>query len=294
MAVRPNLDMDVLRSFVTAFELGSFAKAAEKLGRSQSALSTQLRKLEDQLGQSLVQKSGRGLTLTPTGENLFSYAKRILELNDEAVETVRGAEVEGWVRLGLPQDFAESWLPAILSRFARAHPKVRVEVRAERNANLLEKIVKGELDLALAWGAGDDTRYATKVADLPITWVGRADWPGVRSFGGAPLPLVAFEQPCIFRTAGTASLDAAAIPWQLVFISASLAGVWAAAEAGLGITLRTAVGMPKNLAALSATHYGLPELSNISLSLHRTDSQPNAAVALLSDILLETIQHELN
>jgi DNA-binding transcriptional LysR family regulator len=120
MAIRTNLDMDVLRTFVTGFELGSFARAAERLGRSQSAVSTQLRKLEDQVGQPLVQKSGRGLVLTTAGEGLLGYAKRLLELNDEAVDRIRGADVDGWARLGLPQDFAESWLPAVLNRFSRA------------------------------------------------------------------------------------------------------------------------------------------------------------------------------
>jgi DNA-binding transcriptional LysR family regulator len=293
MALRPNLDMDVLRTFATAFELGSFARAAERLGRSQSAVSTQLRKLEDQIGQPLVQKSGRGLVLTTAGESLFSYAKRILELNDEAVQTVRGAEIEGWVRLGLPQDFAETWLPAILGRFARTHPKVRVEVHADRNVHLLEKVMKGELDLVLAWGAGDDAPHAIKVADLQQTWVGRPDWPGVQNLGGEPLPLVAFEQPCIFRSAGIAALDAAGIPWRLVFISASLAGLWAAAEAGLGITLRTAVGMPQRLVALDPAVSGLPRLPSISLALHRADDEPNLAVSCLADILLETIHDQL-
>jgi DNA-binding transcriptional LysR family regulator len=293
MAIRPNLDMDVLRTFATAFELGSFARAADRLGRSQSAVSTQLRKLEDQIGQPLVQKSGRGLVLTAAGESLFSYAKRILELNDEAVQTVRGAEIEGWVRLGLPQDFAETWLPAILGRFARTHPKVRVEVRVERNVYLLEKIMKGELDLVLAWGTGVDAPHAVKVADLQQTWIGRPDWPGVHNLGAEPLPLVAFEQPCIFRSAGIAALDAAGIPWRLVFISASLAGLWAAAEAGLGITLRTAVGMPKGLAALDPAVSGLPLLPPISLALHRADDEPNVAVSSLADILLETIHDQL-
>ncbi|RXZ36100.1 LysR family transcriptional regulator [Oxalobacteraceae bacterium CAVE-383] len=293
MAIRPNLDMDVLRTFVTAFELGSFARAADRLGRSQSAVSTQLRKLEEQIGQALVQKSGRGLVLTAAGESLFSYAKRILELNDEAVQMVRGAEVEGWVRLGLPQDFAESWLPAILARFARTHPKVRVEVRADRNVHLLEKLMKGELDLVLAWGAGDDAPHAAKVADLQLAWVGRPDWPGVRSLGAEPLPLVAFEQPCLFRSAGIAALDAAGIPWRLVFLSASLSGLWAAAAAGLGITLRTAVGMPAGLSALDPIATGLPALPSISLALHRADDEPNAAVSSLADILMETIHDQL-
>src|ERR1700735_842011 len=141
MPGRTNLDMDVLRTFVTGFELGSFARAADRLGRSQSAVSTQLRKLGDQVAQPLVQKSGRGLALTTAGESLLSYARRILDLNDEALDRVRNGEVEGWVRVGLPRDFAETWLPGVLGRFARAHPKVRVEVRTERNASLIDKTI---------------------------------------------------------------------------------------------------------------------------------------------------------
>jgi DNA-binding transcriptional LysR family regulator len=290
MASRTNLDMDVLRTFATAFELGSFARAADRLGRSQSAVSTQLRRLEEQVGQDLVQKSGRGLVLTTAGEAMFSYAKRILELNDEAVETVRGGEVEGWVRFGMPQDFAETWLPAVLARFTRAHPKVRVEVRAERNAHLGEQMRKGELDLALGWGSGDIAPNAIKVAALPIVWVGRADW---RLAPGEKLPLLAFDQPCEFRSAGIAALDAAGIPWQLVFVSASLAGLYAAAEAGLGITLRTAFGMPRSLQALDPASYGLPALPRVSLSLHRAGSDANPAVRRLSEILLDTLAEAL-
>lgn len=289
MLTRTNLDMDVLRTFVTGFELGSFAKAAERLGRSQSAISTQLRKLEDQVGQALVQKSGRGLALTTAGESLHSYAKRILELNDEAVDTLRGAQVEGWVRLGLPQDFAEAWLPAVLGRFARANPKVRVEVRAERNANLLERTAKGELDLALVWGADAAAPHAEVLADLPFTWIGRPDWGGLAALGPEPLPLIAFELPCVFRAAGVAALDQAGIPWRLVFSSPSLAGLWAAAEAGLGITLRTAVGMPKTLVGLDPAATGLPALPTMPLTLHAAEADPPAAVRHLAQIVRETV-----
>ena len=289
MLTRTNLDMDVLRTFVTGFELGSFAKAAERLGRSQSAISTQLRKLEDQVGQALVQKSGRGLVLTTAGESLHSYAKRILELNDEAVDTLRGEQVEGWVRLGLPQDFAETWLPAVLGRFARANPKVRVEVRAERNANLLERTAKGELDLALVWGADAAAPHAEVLADLPFTWIGRPDWGGLAALGPEPLPLIAFELPCVFRAAGVAALDQAGIPWRLVFSSPSLAGLWAAAEAGLGITLRTAVGMPKTLVGLDPAATGLPALPTMPLTLHAAEADPPAAVRHLAQIVRETV-----
>lgn len=293
MAARTNLDMDVLRTFATGFELGSFARAADRLGRSQSAVSTQLRKLEDQVGQPLVRKSGRGLALTAAGESLLGYARRILELNDEAMDRLHASEVEGWVRLGLPQDFAEIWLPDVLGRFARSHPKVRVEVRIERNAELVEQTLRGGLDLSLAWGDGEGSPHAERLAGLPVCWIGRPDWEGIGGLNGEPLSLVAFEHPCVFRAAGVAALDAAGIPWRLAFTSPSLAGLWAAAEAGLGVTLRTGIGVPKSLALLDPAATGLPRLPATALSLHRAEKEPAAAAARLGDILRETINERL-
>jgi DNA-binding transcriptional LysR family regulator len=297
MAARINLDMDVLRTFVTGFELGSFARAADRLGRSQSAVSTQLRKLEEQIGQPLVQKAGRGLALTGAGESLLAYATRILELNDEAVHMLRGAEVEGWVRLGLPQDFAESWLPTVLGRFARLHPKVRVEIRAERNADLLERIAKGELDLALAWDpdgrSASVAPHAEPVAQLPVCWIGRADWTAKDRAGSEPLPLVAFESPCVFRSLGVAALNDAGIAWRVAVTSPSLAGLWAAAEAGFGVTVRTAIGIPRTLTKLDPNACGLPALPPIALALHRAQAQPSDAVERLAQILLETIRDHI-
>jgi DNA-binding transcriptional LysR family regulator len=289
MSNRINLDMDVLRTFVTAFQLGSFSKAAGRLGRSQSAVSTQLRKLEERIGRPLVQKAGRGLALTHAGENLLSYASRILELNDEVVETLRGADLEGWVRLGLPQDVAETWLPGVLGRFVRAHPKVQVEVRAERTSQLIERTLRAELDLALAWGDTEGRANAERVAELPIAWIGRPEWAGESNGNSAPIPLVAFDPPCAFRAAGIAALDEAGTPWRLAFTSASVTGLWAAAEAGLGITVRTRIGMPKTLVVLDPHSTGLPPLPKISLVLHRAELQPAAAVARLAAILRETI-----
>lgn len=288
MVPRVNLNMDVLRTFVTGLELGSFSKAAQRLGRSQSAISTQLRRLEEQAGKALFKKSGRGLALTTAGESLLSYAKRILELNDEAIDGLQDSEVEGWVRLGIPQDFAEGWLTGVLGRFARAHPKVRVEVRAEQNVLVIERLVEGELDLAIAWGA-DDKVHAERLLDLPMVWIGRPDWTGVKRLGSEPLPLVAFEPPCVFRSAGIAALDAVGISWRLAFTSPSLAGLWAATEAGLGVTLRTGIGLPRSLTVLKLASSGLPALPKVQLTLCRKKRGAAAAVNRLSEILRETI-----
>ena len=147
-----NFDIAFLRSYVAGIELGSFVRAADKVGRSTSAVSAQLKKLEEQAGVPLFRKDGRGLALTPAGEVLLGYARRLLELNDEAAVALRGVELEGWIRLGLQEDFGEALLPEVLGRFARAHPKVRIEAHVACNTALLERLSMDQLDLALLWG----------------------------------------------------------------------------------------------------------------------------------------------
>jgi DNA-binding transcriptional LysR family regulator len=185
-----NFDMDALRSFVIGMDAGSFARAAERLGRSTSAVSAQLKKLEEQSGVAIMRRAGRGLALTESGEALLSYARRLLALNDEAIGAVRGVELEGWVRLGLQADFGETILPQVLGRFARAHPRVRIEGRTARNRELADSVAAGRLDLALAW---DDGRAGgERIASIPITWLGAADSEtGWQSGSNDPLPIVA-------------------------------------------------------------------------------------------------------
>lgn len=278
-----NFDLDVLRSFVTGIELGSFAKAADRLGRSTSAVSAQLKKLEAQVDLPILSKSGRGLVLTPRGETLFSYAKRLLELNDEAAAAVRGADLAGCVRLGLQEDFGESLLTEALGSFARAHPRVRVEARVARNAELLDLIGSGQLDLALAWDAGKSLPYGRHIAELPMCWIGRQGDSMDR--GDELLPLVAFDAPCLMRQTATVALDRAGIAWRLAFSSPSLSGIWAAVAAGLGITIRTSIGLPGKLQVLT----GMPELPSIGLLLHRAEAEPNAVVKQLESILLDEL-----
>lgn len=293
MKTRTNLDLDALRTFVLGFDLGSFARAAQRVGRSQSAISTQLRRLEDQVGQPLVRKAGRGLAPTEAGESLLSYARRILDLNDEAVSSLREAGLEGCVRLGLPQDFAEAWLPEMLGRFVQAHPRVRVEVQAEKVRTLVAKTVRGELDMSLAWGKSIDAPHVEHIADIPIIWVGRADWPGRVALGGEAFPLIAFEAPCAFREPAVAALDQAGIIWRLAFSSPSLSGLWAAAAAGLGVTVRTRIGIPPGLIALDPTKVGMPDLPSASLTLVRAASKQERAVDVLTDILRTVVQEKL-
>ena len=287
-----NLDMDLLRSLTLAIDLGSFARAAERVGRTQSALSLQMRKLEEQAGQTLFHKQGRSLALTPAGELLLGYARRLLELNDEAIAALRGRALEGEVRLGLPSDFAENWLPGVLARFARAHPSVRIDVRVGRNAGLVDGVLRSELDLALAFREVDcaPAPSATEfpIGELPISWIGPLDWtPSAQG----PLSLVLFEQPCIFRRAGLEALDRAGIPWRVTFTSPSLAGVWAAVAAGLGVTIRTAASPPKNLRVLGEKD-GMPAMPNVSLAIYG-GIEASPVVTELRSILMEAVREGL-
>ena len=286
MVLPVNLDMDVLRTFATGVSLGSFAKAADRLGRSPSAISLQLRKLEEQAGQTLLQKQGRGLALTEAGDILIGYARRILELNDEARSAMTGlSAMQGWVRIGLPQDFAETWFPGLLGRFARAHPKVRVEARVDRGSALTEAVQRGELDLALTWGRMGDA-HAEIIVTRPVVWIGP---DGFRRNEGEPLPLIAFDSPCAFRSAGLEALDRQRIEWRHVFASPSLGGLWAAVTAGLGVTLRTAEGVPPHLRVLDPAASGLPALGQIELALHRSSTEQSPAIAQLQALLIEVI-----
>jgi DNA-binding transcriptional LysR family regulator len=291
-----NFDVAALRSFVIGMEMGSFAKAADRVGRSTSAVSAQIRKLEEQVGAPLFRKAGRGLGLTDAGEVMLRYARRLVELNDEAIAAARGTDLEGWVRLGLQEDFGESLLPGVLARFARAHPKVRIEARVARNADLTERLDAGELDLALVW---DDLNLSLQarraagssieVAQPPMHWIG-SDALQWSPDSGEPLPLVLFDGGCMLCSLATDALDRAGIAWRIALTSPSLAGLWAAAAAGLGITVRTRYGVPSSVRKLDPAEHGLPPLPTLGLSLLRASSAATPPVDQLATIVVEAVQ----
>ena len=286
---RVTFDLDVLRSFATGVELGSFAKAADRLGRSTSAVSAQLKKLEDQAGTALLRKAGRGMALTDAGELMLGYARRLLELNDEASAAIHGSELAGRVRLGLQEDFGETLLPDVLGRFARAHPGVRIEARIGRNADLLKRLERGRLDLALAWDAGGPAAHVERLGEAPMRWIGAADGQSVWPSKAQPLPLVMLEPPCLLRTVAIDALDRAGIGWRIAFSSASLAGVWAAVAAGLGVTLRTPLGLPAGVRALTNEPVAMPAPATLGLLLSFAESRPALAVEQLA----ASIRHDL-
>jgi len=282
----PNLDMNALRTLLATQQLGSLQRAAERVGRSQSAVSQQMRKLEEQLGQPLFRRRGRGLVTTEYGDLILSYAKRILDLNDEAVHAVRGVSVEGRVRFGLPGDFAETWLPAALGQFKNTRPSVHVEVTVERNGMLLERLDKGELDLVLVMG-NEHREDAEHLATLPMTWIGPTR-SNISLRPGLALDLALYNSPCMFRRAGIEALDQANISWRVAYTTASLQSLWAGVAAGLGITLRTVAGIPPSLKRLGESD-GLPPLPSVALCLHAGDRTMSPALAQLRQVIVENV-----
>ncbi|PWB89329.1 LysR substrate-binding domain-containing protein [Methylosinus sporium] len=282
-----NLDMDVLRSLVVATDLGSFVKAAGRLGRTQSAISLQMKKLEDQIGHAIFRKNGRGVALTDTGDVLLGYARRILALNDEAVTATRGGAVAGSVRLGLPQDLADQWLTSVLGPFHSAYPHIVFEAVIGRSRDLREQVAQGAVDIALVFGEiGGACDEPDAVAYLPVAWIGPRDFVARPE---EPLPLALLDAPCMFRNFGIAELDAASLPWRVSFTSPSLPGLWGALEAGLGVTVRTAFELPASLCVLDERS-GLPPIAGVTpLSLLLTPNSRSEALEHLRSMLLESL-----
>lgn len=280
-----NLDIDVLRSFVTGLDLGSYARAAERLGRSTSAISAQLKKLEEQVGAPVLRKSGRGLSLTPTGEIVLGYARRLLELNDAAIHAVRGARLRGEVRVGVAEDFGEEFLTRILTRFSATHPGITVYAQVARNAELERRLLTGEVDVILGWRTNTALPVQEDMLDVPLRWIGAKAHLTSVGETGLPLPLVLLEAPCLMRTHALDALDQAGIPWRIVFTSASLSGVWAAVRAGLGMTVRSRLGCPSDLCVIEG-FLPLPSL-NVSLAVgaRKQNAVGEAMVAIMREQL---------
>ena len=277
---RPAFDLDVLRTFVTGVEYNSFAKAADRLGRSTSAVSAQLKKLEEQVGTPLLVKSGRGLMLTPMGESLLSHARRLLELNDSIFQTLHENQTAATVRIGLQEDFGEHFLSDILRQFVAVYPRVHLEVRIARNAELLALVDSGGLDLALAWDTGHTSPNATRLGETQMHWIGARNMSA-----NSPLPLILFDAPCVLRSAAIEALDEANIAWRIALTSPSVAGIWAAVAAGLGLTLRTRIGLPEYLAIIP----DLPAVPTLGYVLHVTDERPAPAARLLAALITESL-----
>ena len=257
-----NLPMDVLRSFVAIAEVKSVTRAGELIGRSQPAVSLQLKRLEAMVDDSLFTRHGKQIALTQNGELLFGYAKRILLLNDEALRQFIKPDLSGSIRFGIPSEFATTLLPKIVGQFALSYPNVTLEVTCDLSKHLLDnKQHIFDLILALQDDPSDPLEDQIKVDDL--VWVTSSKH---QAHLQPVTPIIAAPEGCIYRNRGTQILSAAEQPWRIVYTIPDLTGIEAAIEEGLGVTVLAKSTVPNNLQIIKPSDK-FPELGKIGISL---------------------------
>lgn len=280
-----NLDMDLLRSFAAVADTGSFTAAAEVVARSQSALSVHIKRLEQLAGCMVFERTSRYLALTPAGETLLGYARRILELNDETLRRMMEPTVTGEIRLGVTEYFLPGQLAQILGRFAASYPNVHLEIRTGLSMDLRHELNEGELDVAIALvGPQDKIKPIWKE---PQQWVAREDFT-FKSEGNV-LPLVVLPQGCIFRNYAMQTLKKARQPYRIAFTGSSMAGVQAAVMAGLGISIMPRSSVLNGMKVLNGGKL-FPSPGLLKFAILPSREAPLDIVAALENILVQTLR----
>jgi DNA-binding transcriptional LysR family regulator len=281
-----NLPTDMLRTFVAVAELKSFTRAGEVMGRTQSAVSLQIRRLEEILECRLLDTSTRIVSLTPEGTLLIRYARQMLALNDGAVAELSRQPRAGRLRVGLPIDYAVAFFQAALNNFMRAHPEVELEVYCDLSPSLLSKFDDGALDIAIAMYA----RQAS--ASLAFAWAERPIWASAGDVdvqNSKPLPLVAHHVGCEYRERMTRALDQINRAWRIVYSSPGISGVQNAVLAGWGITALTRRTLLPSMRILGEAD-GMPVLDDVHVGLHYKHSALSTPGLMLATALMQSLQ----
>lgn len=243
------LDLELLRSFVSVVEAGGFTRAGERVHRTQSTVSQQIKRLEEDVGQVLLHRDGKDVRPTEAGERLLSYARRLLSLAEEARDVLRQPEGEGAIRLGIPEDFAAYRLTKLLGAFSRSHPRLRLDVRADQSKHLARDLERGELDLALY-------KREAGAKDAIAVWPERVHWVTSKSHpvdvNVPSVPLIGFPLGCIYRAGAIHALESAGRAWHTAYTSSSLAGIQAAVAAGMGLSILSEMAIQSDHRVLTA------------------------------------------
>jgi DNA-binding transcriptional LysR family regulator len=276
------LDLELLRSFVSVVDAGSFTRAGERVHRTQSTVSQQIKRLEDELGCPLLNRTGKQVVPTEHGERLLSYARRLLSLAEEARDVLARPGNEGAVRLGIPQDFAAFRLTKLLATFARSHPGLRLDVRADQSVYLRRDLERGDLDLALIKrDAGGDGGIAA--------WPERLHWVTSKAnpahAGSGSVPLIFFPTGCLYRTRAIHALESAGRTWHMAYTSSSLAGIQAAVAAGMGLSILSEMAIQADHRVLTARD-GFSPIDRTEVALV-TSPEASPATLRLADRLAE-------
>lgn len=279
-----NIDMTALRSFVAVAEAGGVTKAAGILNLTQSAVSMQLKRLEASLDMGLFDRTGRGIALSPSGEQLLGYARRILSLNDEVYARLTARQFEGEVVLGVPHDVVYPAIPQVLQQFARDYPRVRVQLLSSFTRRLKDQFARGEADIILTTeddvGAGGEA-----LVTRPLIWVGA---PGGQAWRGRPLRL-AYERDCIFRSGVQRRLDEAGIAWEMAVESNSSRTIEATVSADLAVHTMIEGSEPRHFERIA--HGGaLPDLKMVNVNLYANDLGDGPVIADLVALIRRAYQ----
>src|SRR6202011_5155578 len=246
---KPMFDLELLRSFVSVVDSGGFTRAGERVHRTQSTVSQQIKRLEDDVGQPLLNRNGKDVTPTEAGERLLSYARRLLLLAEEARDVMARPGHEGAVRLGVPEDFAAYRLTKLLAAFSRSHPTLRLDVRADQSANLKRDLERGELDLALFKRAAGE-KGGIAVWPERVHWVTSKSHP--RDTRTGSVPLIGFPVGCLYRAGAIHALESAGRAWHMAYTSSNLAGIQAAVAAGMGLSILSEMAIQADHRVLTA------------------------------------------
>ena len=266
-----NIDTIVLQCFLALVETGSVTKAALRVGRTQSAVSQQMAKLENLLGKPLFVRN-KVFSLTRDGEIFLGYARQIFALHREAIDRFKEPELQGEVHFGMPEDFASVYLSDVLVDFSRIHPRIFVNIECDLTLNLFERFKRGEFDLVLLkMNRPEDFPNSLDVYTEKLEWVGHRKLIDEKH---APIPLVLSPQPCVYRSRAIKTLEETGIKWRCVFSSPSYAGTVAAVKAGLGITVLPRTMIPEQLDVLNYPNLPLLDDTHICLLKHNTGNAP--------------------
>ena len=273
----PLLDLDILRTFVAIAETGSFTTAANAVFRTPSAVSMQIKKLEDILGRTVFSRDARSVSLTTDGEMLLGYARRLLAINREAVSKFIVPDIIGVVRLGSPDDYGERVLPHVLKRFAQTHPSIAVDVTIDQSVNLRRRMDDRSLDITLVTNSYRNINGAEVLLTEPIVWAGAK---GGSAHMREPLPVSLWEEGCAWRAGALEALGREGRNYRVAYMSAHTAGQRAAIMADLAVAPLPKSFLGDDMVELTAKQ-GLPEIGNYALAMIQQpdSSAPVKAVA---------------
>ncbi len=270
-----NLDLAALRSFVTVAEVGGVTRAAGFLNLTQSAVSMQIKRLEESLGQLLFLRAAKKLVLSPEGEQLLSYGRRMLALNDEVLSRFATGACEGEIRLGVPCDIVYPAIPGILKRLAQAYPRVRVNLMSSFTLPMKEDFARGEFDVIVTTEMMPDPG-AEVLGARQLVWIGGR---GGTAWQRRPLRL-GFKDTCIFRPRTQSALDEAGIPWELATGGESEQAVEATVAADLAVSVRMEGGIPEGCAPITGDN-ALPRLGEMKIGLYRNQRRKDEVMEML-------------